>query len=217
MLILSNLVMVMMMATPEIYIATYVDVQPPLSGQGATLIEQYREATRKEVGNSSVDVVQEIGRPNRFVILEVWKDKASFDTHEKANHAADFRSRLQAIHVGSSDQRVHQGLTIDARTVAIPRNSVSIVTHVDVPPPRREDAEALLKAVAEESRKDDGNVRYEVFQETSRTNHFTILATWRDVKAFESHEIKPHVRRFRETLAPMLGAPYDDRLFKPVN
>jgi quinol monooxygenase YgiN len=216
MLILSNLFMVMMMATPEIYIATYVDVQPPSFGQGITLMKQYRDATRKE--GASVEVVQEIGRPNRFVILEVWKDQASFETHEKANHTADFRSRLQAIHGSPDDQRVHQGLTIDTRSIAIPRNSVSVVTHVDVPPPRREEAEALLKTVAEESRKDEGNVRYDVFQQSpARTNHFTVLATWKDAKAFESHEMKPHVRRYREALGPMLGALYDDRLYKPID
>src|SRR5262245_48596246 len=136
MLILSNLFMAMMIM-PEVYVATYVDVQPPLSGQGVTLIEQYREATRKEVGNSSVEVVQEISRSNRFVIFEVWKDQTSFETHEKANHTTDFRSRLRAIHGSPYDQRVHQGLAIDPRRVAIPDNSVSVVTHVDVPPPRR--------------------------------------------------------------------------------
>jgi quinol monooxygenase YgiN len=217
MLILINFVMAMMV-TSELYVATYVDIQPSLSGQGVSLIEQYRNATQKEAGNVSIDVVQEISRSSRFVILEVWRDQASFETHDKANHTADFRSRLRAIHGSPFDQRVHQGLTIDARKVAIPRNSVSVVAHVDVPPPRREDAEALLKAVAEESRKDEGTVRYDVFQESSpRTNHFTIFATWRDAKAFESHEVKPHVRRFREALGPMLGAPYDDRLYKPIN
>jgi quinol monooxygenase YgiN len=217
MLILSSLLMVML-ATPELYIATYVDVQPPLSGQSITLIKQYREATRKEGGNAIVEVIQEIGRANRFVILEVWKDQASFEMHEKATPTADFRSRLQAIHGSPYDQRVHQGLAIDSRSVAIPRNSVSVVTHVDVPPPRREEAEALLKTVAEESRKDEGNIRYDVFQQSpQRTNHFTVFATWKDAKAFESHEMKPHVRRFREALGPMLGALYDDRLYKPID
>src|SRR5262245_23118130 len=154
MLILGNFIIVMMMA--ELHIATYVDVQPPLSGQSIRLIDQYREATQKEGGNTSIEVVQEIGRANRFVILEVWKDQVSFDTHEKANQTADFLSRLQALHLSPSDQRVHQGLTIDTRRVAILRNSVSVVTHVDVPPPRREAAEALLRTVAEESRKDEG-------------------------------------------------------------
>jgi quinol monooxygenase YgiN len=218
MLILSNLVIAMMMATPELYIATYVEVQPPLSGQSVTLVKQYREATQKEAGNAGIEVVQEVSRSNRFVILEVWKDQASFETHEKANHTADFRSSVRAIHGSPYDQRVHQGLTIDARSLAIPRNSISVVTHVDVPPPRRQEAEDLLKTVAEESRKDEGNIRYDVFQESpSRTNHFTVFATWRDAKAFESHEVKPHVRRFRETLGPMLGAPYDDRLYKPID
>jgi quinol monooxygenase YgiN len=183
-----------------------------------TLIKQYRDATRKEGGNTGVEVVQEIGRPNRFVILEVWKDQASFETHEKAAYTADFRSRLQAIHGSPYDQRAHQGLTIDTRSGAIPRNSVSVVTHVDVPPPRREEAEALLKTIAEESRKDEGNLRYDVFQQSPpRTNHFTVLATWKDAKAFESNEMKPHVRRFREALGPMLGALYDDRLYKPID
>jgi quinol monooxygenase YgiN len=218
MLILSNLVIAIMMATPELYIATYVEVQPPLSGQSVTLVKQYREATQKEAGNAGIEVVQEVSRSNRFVILEVWKDQASFEMHEKANHTADFRSSVRAIHGSPYDQRVHQGLTIDARSLAIPRNSISVVTHVDVPPPRREEAEALLKTVAEESRKDEGNIRYDVFQESpSRTNHFTVFATWRDAKAFESHEVKPHVRRFREALGPMLGAPYDDRLYKPID
>src|SRR5947207_9527968 len=131
MLILSNLVMAMMV-TSEVYIATYIDVQPLLSGQGVTLIEQYRNATQKETGNVSVEVVPEISRSNRFVILEVWKDQASFETHERANHTTDFRSRLRAIHGSPYDQRVHQGLTIDSRRVAIPRNSVSVVAHVDV-------------------------------------------------------------------------------------
>ena len=216
MLILSNLVMTMMV-TSELYIATYVDVQPPLSGQSVTIIEQYCNAARKEAGNVSIEVVQEISRSNRFVILEVWTDQASFETHERVNHTADFRSRLRAIHVSPYDQRVHQGLTIDARRVAIPHNSVSVVTHVDVPPPRREEAEALLKTVAEESRKDEGNIRYDVYQESLRTNHFTVFATWRDAKAFESHEVKPHVRRFREALGSMLGAPYDDRLYKTID
>jgi quinol monooxygenase YgiN len=39
-----------------------------------------------------------------------------------------------------------------------------VVTHVDVLPQRTEEAEVLLKDLAEESRKDESNVRYDVFQ-----------------------------------------------------
>ena len=30
------------------------------------------------------EVAREIGRPNRFVVLEVWKDQAAFEAHGKA-------------------------------------------------------------------------------------------------------------------------------------
>jgi len=72
---LSMLALLMMMAEPNaFYVATYVDVQLNSTNDGVALIKQYREATRREKGNSGVDVVQEIGRPYHFVITELWKD-----------------------------------------------------------------------------------------------------------------------------------------------
>ena len=213
---LTLLTALMIMAEPNaIYVATYVDVQPPAMSQATALIKEYRQTTASEKGNSGTDVVQEIGRSNHFVIVELWKDQASFDAHEQAAHTARFRSGVKAIHNSPHDQRVHQGLAIDSR--AWPqgaRGSVSVVTHVDVPPNRKDETEALLKRAAEDSRKDDGNLRYDVFQQTApRTNHFTVLEVWKDRGAFDAHEIKPHTRQFREALGPMLGAPYDERLY----
>ena len=94
---------------------------------------------------------------------------------------------------------------------------VSVVTHVDVPPQRTTETEMLLRTLADESRQDDGNIRYEVFQQAASRNHFTVFAVWKDAKAFNSYETKSHTRQFRATLAPMLGAPYDERLYKQIN
>ena len=201
-------------SSASFYVATYIDVQVNSTNEGMTLVRQYREATRAEKGNLGTDFAQEIGRPSRYVIAEFWKDQASFEAHEKAGHTAQFRSKLKAIHNSPYDQRVHQGLAVDLRPLAASRGTVSVVTHVDVPPQSKNETEALLKRLAEESRKDDGNLRYDVFQQTApRTNHFTVLAVWKDRNAFDAHETKPPTRRFREVLAPMLGAPYDDRLY----
>jgi quinol monooxygenase YgiN len=201
-----------------LYVATYVDVQLNSMNQGVTLLKRYRDATLSEKGISTVDVVQEIGRPNRFVIAEIWKDDASFETHEKAPQTAQFRNALKAIHNSPYDQRVHRGLAIDPRAWSSGANTVSVVTHVDVPPPRAAETEVLLKRSAEDSRKDEGNVRYDIFQQTApRTNHFTVFAVWRDRKSFDSHETKPHSLQYREALAPMLGAPCDERLYTRLN
>jgi quinol monooxygenase YgiN len=205
----------MLSTLAAIYVATYLDVQLPSVNQGLALIKQYRDATAAEKGNAGTDVVQEIGRPNHFVVIELWKDQQSFDAHENAAHTTGFRSKLKAIHSSPYDQRVHQGLAIDTREwPKSARGTVSVVTHVDVPPQRKDETEVLLKRAADDSRKDDGNLRYDVFQQTApRTNHFTVVEVWKDRSAFDAHELKPHNRQYRETLGPMLGAPYDERLY----
>src|SRR3989454_11956069 len=221
---LSMLAFLMMMAEQPVapvevggaafYVATYIDVQVSSTNEGMGLIKQYRDATRAEKGNSGADFVQEMGRPSRFVIVEFWKDQASFDAHEKAGHTAQFRSKLKAIHNSPYDQRVHQGLAVDPRPLAASGGTVSVVTHVDVPPQSKNENEGLLKRPAEGNPKDNRKLPYDAFQQTkTRTNHFTVLAVWKDRNAFDAHDTKPHTRQFREVLAPMLGAPYDDRLY----
>ncbi len=208
---------VMVMMSEMFYVATYIDVQPSSTSSGIALIEQYREASRTQEGNLGMDVVQETSRPSRFVIIEAWEDQSSFEAHEKSEPTAQFRARLKTIHNSPYDQRVHHALSSAPGSAAAGRDTVSVITHVDVPPPSKDQAEALLKGLAEESRKEDGNVRYDVLQQNlPRTNHFTVFAAWKDGKAFDSHETKPHTRRFREALAPMLGALYDERLYKPL-
>jgi quinol monooxygenase YgiN len=197
-----------------VYVATYIDVQAASTNQGTTLIKEYRETTHAEKGNLGIDVVRETGRPSRSVIVEIWNDAASFENHEKAAHTIQFRSKLKTIQNSPYDQRVHKGLSVDPKAWLVERGAVSVVTHVDVPPQSKEQAQVLLTHVAEASRNDEGNLRYDVFQESpSRTNHFTVFAVWKDRKAFDSHETKTHSKQFREAIAPMLGAPYDERLY----
>ena len=213
---LSMLALLMILAEPNaVYVATYVDVQSVSANQGAALIKEYRETTRAEKGNSVVDVVQETGRPSRSVVMEIWNDASSFEAHEKAGHTIQFRTKLKGIQNSPYDERVHRGRSVDPRPWVPERGGVSVVTHVDVPPQSKDQAAVLLQRLAEESRRDEGNLRYDVLEESpSRTNHFTVFAVWKDRKAFDSHELKPHTLQFREAVAPMLGAPYDERLYK---
>jgi quinol monooxygenase YgiN len=94
--------------------------------------------------------------------------------------------------------------------------AVFVLTHVDVPPPQKDACIALLKSLVGESRKEAGAVRFEVFQQTSRPNHFAVVEIWKDDKAYQAHITAEHTRGFRERLTPMSGALYDERLYKPL-
>jgi quinol monooxygenase YgiN len=195
-------------------IITYIDFEPKSTSEGIALLQKYREATTAEEGNTECIGLRETSRPNRFVIVAAWGEEGQFQAHEAQSQTVEFRSKLKAIHNSPYDQRVHHAFAAAISDRKGGSGALYVVTHVDVPPPRREETELLLNAEAAQSRSDDGNVRYDVFQQNApRTNHFTVFAVWKDEDAFDSHQATTHTRAFREALGPMLGAPYDERLY----
>jgi quinol monooxygenase YgiN len=204
-------------AAGPIHVATYVEVGTSSDKDGIKLLQQYRDASRKEAGNMRSEVAQELGRPNRFVVLEIWKDQAAADAHGKSAGTSAFRDKLKTIQNGPYDERVHSALAVGANDPITARRAVYVASHVDVPPPKKDDVIAALNVLAEASRKGDGNLRFEVVQQTSRPNHFTVIETWKDHKAYDARGSAAAQRKFREALGPMLGALYDERIYRPVD
>jgi quinol monooxygenase YgiN len=199
------------------YVATYIEVLPKHAKQAIPLIEEYRTLSIDEEGFSGIDILKEVHRHNRFVVLEEWNDDSSFQSHQSEQTTAEFRSRLSNIHKCPYDQRVHHDFAVGQRSGADTTASLFVITHVDVPPPRKDETEVLLAKVAEEIRNNDGNLRFDVFQQNApRTNHFTTIAVWKDESAFTLHEANVQTRLFREALGPMLGAPYDERIYQRI-
>jgi quinol monooxygenase YgiN len=200
-----------------IYVVTYVDVMPPSKDDGIALLRQYREASRQDAGKMCIEVLQQYGRPHHFVILETWQDQPSFEAHTQTAHVAQFREKLQAFRNSPNDERVHTGFSIGTVQGAPGGAAVYVVTHVDIIPPRKDDGAVLLKQLGDDSRADEGNVRYEIWQQTSRPNHFTVVEIWRNPQAFEAHTMTTHTRQFREQLQPMSGSLYDERLYQMLD
>src|SRR5438094_397316 len=92
-----------------------------------------------------------------------------------------------------------------------------VVTYVEVRPPAKAEAATLLKSYRDATRREEGNLRSEAVQHAARPGQFVLLAAWKDQKAYEAHGMAPHVREFRDRLAPMSGALYDERLYEAVN
>lgn len=199
-----------------VYVATYVELVPTAVNEGAALLKQYREASRKDAGNLRMELVQETGRPTRFAMLAIWADQKAFDAHGKTAHTAQFRDKLKAVHAAPYDERVQSGMAVGARD-PLRAGSVVVVTHVDVPGPFKDATVPLLHQLSEASRKEAGNLRFEVQQQGNRPNHFTVVELWADPKAYEAHVMAGHTRQFRDKLGPMTGALYDERLYRALD
>lgn len=200
-----------------LYVVTYIEVRPAAKTDAAMLLKNHRDATRRDGGNLRSEVVQHATRPGQFVLLTAWKDQKAYEAHAEAASTRQFRDKLQGLRNSPADDRLHNALSVGNLDGPRPARGVYVVTHVDVIPPRKDDAVGLLKNLGDASRRDDGNVRYEIVQQTNRPNHFTVIEIWNSPEAFDAHGGAAHVREFRDKLAPMSGALYDERLYETVN
>jgi len=200
-----------------IYGVTALDVAPGAGAEGVALLKQYREGALKQAGNLGVTLLQEADRPNRFVIYDAWKDQAAYDANEKATHSGALRDKLRSIGAAPDDRRDYHVISVGPAQPA-GGDVVYMQLHLDVFPPGIEPTLAAARMVAEAARKGEGNLRYDVVKSVKPPlSHTTLLAAWRNRKAFEAYENSAYARQFRETVGPLLGSPFDDRLYVPIN
>jgi quinol monooxygenase YgiN len=158
---------------------------------------------------------EQIGRPGHFVVLETWRDQAAFDARDAAVQK-QLLTAFQSIRVSDYDQRPYKTLTT-ARGSAGDGQSIYVISHVDVGPNlQTEPPGPLLTRLAETSRKEPGNLRFDVVQHTMRANHYTVIEGWRNQQAFDAHVAAAHTRQYRDTLQPMTGSPLDERVYKGI-
>ena len=204
-----------------VYAVTYLDVGTTAVAQGAELIKKFRDASRREAANLEFTVLQETSRPNRFVIMEGWKDQAAFESHDKGTAKAEFETALKPVRNSPPDRHMLQPFA-NAPARALPPGALYMVEHVDFlggDPAIAIAAAPLVKALAEASQKEAGTLRYDVYrQPPPRINHYEVVAVWTDAKAFDAHETAAHTLQFRAVTAQGGRAwranLYDQRLYK---
>jgi quinol monooxygenase YgiN len=200
-----------------VYIITYFEVGAATAAKTAGLLRPFAAATRKEDGNMGSLALEEIARPARFAIVEVWRDKAAAEAHGAAVGA--LRNTLQPVFASPFDIRSNAGLSVAGPAVGTEPgggNRVYVLTHVDVFPAGKDQTIELLKQLAETSRKETGNLRFDVLQQDGHANHLPLVEAWRDAEAQRAHAMAEHTRAFRAKLVSLQGALYDERLYNVV-
>ncbi len=199
------------------YVMTYVEVVPSAAAQAVTFLKNYRDAARHEPGAMQVDLYEEQGQAHRFVVGEIWQNRTAVKTHEMSAASTALTQQLKSIELGPPDIRIHQAHSVTPPKAPNPGDTI-IISHVDVFGGNTGKLIALLNTLGEASRKDSGMVQYDILDEVpAHTNHFRMLEEWASQAAWEAHDRAPHTQAYRAALMPMLGTPYDQRLYRVVN
>ena len=196
------------------YVVTYIEVVPSAQSETAGLLKQVATASRKEAGNQRYDILQRIDRENQFVILEAWTDLKAAEAHAGGSALKQLKDKLKPLQASFYDERPSNGIAVAPASAS--EGAIYAVTHVDVIPPSKDDCIAMLKKLAEDTRKEPNAERFEAWQQNNRANHFTVTETWKNRAAHDAHIATASTKEFREKLGPMSGALYDERLYKSL-
>ena len=198
-----------------VHAVTYLDLSPASVEASRTLLGQYRDAMLAQ-GALVAQAYAEIARPGRFAIRALWQTLPALEANVASESTRKLASELEKLQLAPADPRRHDGFSIGLGAADAGPDAVYVLTHVDVPPPLLAGLEPMLKQVAEASRMESGAIAFDVLQQTSRKNHFTVFECWRTHGAFDAHASGAAARAFRLQLGPMLGALYDQRLYRLV-
>jgi len=185
-----------------VYVITFFETGAATAAKAIAQFRPYAAATRKQDGNQGFLALQEIARPSRFAIVEVWRDKPAVEAHAAA--LAALRDQLQPLLTSPFDTRTNYGLSVAGPAIGAEPgggNPVYVLTHVDVFPPGKDQTIDLLKQLADASRKESGNLRFDVLQQEGRANHLPLVEAWRDEGAERTCARRAHARVPREARA----------------
>jgi quinol monooxygenase YgiN len=203
-----------------VWALTFIEVTTGAQGHAGGVLRQQAGALREHTPwPAQVMLLQEISRPERFVLVEREKPEVSTGGGREIQSVIEpLKDELAA----PPDLRMNRefgevapatGANVDVRA------NVYVVAHLDIgaPAPDRARVEAALRQLSVAARQSEGNLRFDVWQQTDRTNHFNLIGGWLSESQFRAFAASRAARDFRRTVGPLLGSPYDERLFRRVD
>ena len=194
------------------YSVSYIEVKPSSRTVAIATLKQYRDITRRDSGNIRLELFEQADRPAHFCLVETWQTAAGFEA--KAAQRKQLADALEATRVSGWDTRPYKTLTVASGPAEATAKSVYVISHVDVTPDPK--IAGMLTTLAQASRLEDGNIRFDVLLHTMRSNHFEVIETWKSEKALENHANAAHTKKYRDDLQAALGSPLDERIYKVI-
>jgi quinol monooxygenase YgiN len=195
---------------------TFIEVSVEARGHSANALREQVNALREHRASAGqIIAMQEIARPERFAVLER-ETPAVLTAQETHALTESFTADL----IAPPDQRLNRELeestSATGQQVNAPANFY-VVTHVDIVTPDRSRVETALRKLTAAARQSDGNLGVEILQQIDRPNHFNLICAWLSESAFHAFAASSAAREFRQAVGPVLGSPYDERLFRRVD
>ncbi len=194
------------------FAVTYIEVTPSSTERTIELLRAQAASSRAATGNLRFQIMQRIGRPYHFVILDAWESQEARDRNSAAAHTQTFRSSLEPLLYSPYDERPSYGIM--GTSASGDDGVVYAITHVDFIPPALEEGLALLEEFVTASREAQGAIDIGIITQNNRRNHMTQFEIWASAEHRIAHAASAQARHFRTEAYARIGALYDERLYR---
>jgi quinol monooxygenase YgiN len=209
----------MAQAEPQQFVVVYVEFKPADTKAGSDVLKELAARAEDSSGVVRFDVLQQIDRTNFFALFEIWSTAQTFAEFQNSSATQAILTQLTPLLEAPLDQRPGDLLTgtVNPRSQHAQAREIFVITHVDVDPQFVGQARPLLDTFVNDSLNDPGVQTFALLSQTPTPNHFQLIETFANLKAFEAHLSVQHTVDFRTNIDSFLGAPYDERLYQFVN
>jgi quinol monooxygenase YgiN len=207
--------------TASTYDLVFMEVMPQDVPKAVALLRTAKDEARQSAGNIGFVSLQRYEIPTQFAMVGVWKDHASLLAYQSAPGTQKFLAALAPLLIAPYDERPHAAVwTEPARDRKVlsshDKNMVIVLTHIDMFAINKPVGLKLLSALYPPSRKQQGNLAFDVLNQSSRLNHFSLFQAWTDLTAFNDYAEESYVRKFRDAEIKIGGSLYDQRIFQVI-
>jgi quinol monooxygenase YgiN len=200
--------------TESVGVVTYLDFGLSFAETAPEGLRAWAARVRAQSGADEAMLLNEVNRSERFALVETWSERESLNAH----HASGARQEPSSAPglAAPPDERIGEPFSLGTARPAGPQ-ALYVLIHVDVATFELTAVGEWLKAQAEAACSTGGALRYEVWRQTGRPNHFTVIQAWADLDAYARHIEAAATRAFRENLMTFKGALYDERLYRRLD
>ena len=195
-----------------VFAVAYIEVKPSLTEKARGLLKAHAEESGAQDGNLRFRILQRIGRPNHFAILNAWESRQRQDGHAAADATQAFRDQLGALLYSPYDERMSTPILGTSATGD--DGEIYVLTHVDIAPRGVEQGLELIEALITASRQEPGAIDIGLIVQDNRQNHMTLFEVWSDPASHEAHVSSAHAMHARNKLQALIGSLYDERLYR---
>jgi quinol monooxygenase YgiN len=200
-------------------VLTFIEVRHDAIDRGTAILRQYKTALHPDGASLRVEILEEIARPERFAILEsATRIDALTGAEERAQ---DILTSLNGLLIAPPDRRTNREFANPA--TATPGkvseflkspSALYVVAHLDIGPPDQAKGVAALARLIDAARHSEGNILFEAWQQSNRPNHFNLISSWSTRAQLNEFTDGAPAREFRASVAPLIGSPYDERIYQ---